>query len=225
MRLLILAASLFCVAIPASAQVRITLDVNDIVKSTFLTETNSDTIIDGLNANATQGKQFAARLIPGGSIGILTGTQVNGVHSAWGSTESWNGAQAEFTLQGYSGRHGLIVHTTGTAGMGIIGWSSTGAQALKAVQDTYFDSPALTVFRPGATAANNAPAFNVVSSTGVADLTRYEGSGGSSSVDHNAAIHPPHIPDVSAMSDSVYFSTTQSKLCYKDSSGAVHPLY
>jgi hypothetical protein len=34
-----------------------------------------------------------------------------------------------------------------------------------------------------------------------------------------------HLADGSAPVDTEYYSTTQSKLCYKDSGGTVHPLY
>lgn len=33
------------------------------------------------------------------------------------------------------------------------------------------------------------------------------------------------VGNVSAMNNSIYFSTDSSKLCYKDSSGATHDLY
>lgn len=53
---------------PASG-VKTKLDENTVVKSEFFTTPNADAIIDGLNAHASQGKQFASRLIPGGGGG------------------------------------------------------------------------------------------------------------------------------------------------------------
>ncbi len=36
---------------------------------------------------------------------------------------------------------------------------------------------------------------------------------------------PPHLADSIANNDSMYYSTTASKMVYKDSAGAVHNLY
>jgi hypothetical protein len=40
-----------------------------------------------------------------------------------------------------------------------------------------------------------------------------------------AYVNPVHAADSSAANDTIYFSTTQNKLCYKDSSGTVNTLY
>jgi len=46
------------------------------------------------------------------------------------------------------GYHGILGRTvTPIDGIGVIGWSSSGAAAVKAKQDTYFNSPALSVVR------------------------------------------------------------------------------
>ena len=39
------------------------------------------------------------------------------------------------------------------------------------------------------------------------------------------ALRPPHMADAVAPNDSVYYSTTASRLVYKDSLGAVHNLW
>lgn len=39
------------------------------------------------------------------------------------------------------------------------------------------------------------------------------------------SLKPPWMADTSAPNDSMYYSTTTSKLTYKDSSGTVHALY
>lgn len=41
----------------------------------------------------------------------------------------------------------------------------------------------------------------------------------------NGSIKPASMTDASAANDSIYYSTTQNKLCYKDSSGVSNPLY
>jgi len=41
----------------------------------------------------------------------------------------------------------------------------------------------------------------------------------------NGSIKPVHMADASALSDSLYYSTTGSKLTYKDPTGGVHALY
>lgn len=44
-------------------------------------------------------------------------------------------------------------------------------------------------------------------------------------VDENGAFQPPSLADNDANNNSVYYSTTQSKLVYKDNSGVVNDLY
>ena len=47
-------------------------------------------------------------------------------------------------------RHAIIARTpNATDGIALVGWSSSGASAVKATQDTHFTSPALTVWRDG----------------------------------------------------------------------------
>lgn len=41
----------------------------------------------------------------------------------------------------------------------------------------------------------------------------------------DGTIRPVHMADVSAPNDSIYYSTTSNKLCYKDSGGTVNALY
>jgi hypothetical protein len=226
--LIFAAAALLGLTPSVSAQVRLTLDVNDIVKSTFFTEANSDAFIDGINGNATQGKQFAMRLIPS-TGGGWTGAQATGVYLTGGAQESFNGVEATVTIEGYGTMHGLIVHTTGNEGMALICISDTGGPAVKCLQNNLFDYPANLTWRAGTTVSTDSAAREVHAPSGLADLDRWFGDGAgqtpSSSVDHFGAMHPPHVADTMALADSTYFSTTQSKLCYKDSSGAVHPLY
>ena len=46
-----------------------------------------------------------------------------------------------------------------------------------------------------------------------------------SNFDSNGAWQPPSLADSSANNNSIYFSTTQSRLVYKDSGGTVNNLY
>ena len=59
------------------------------------------------------------------------------------------------------------------------------------------------------------------------DLVQHQDHSGSvlSSVDKLGAFHPPQLADSAALNGSTYYSTTQSKLVYKDPSGVVNPLY
>jgi len=41
----------------------------------------------------------------------------------------------------------------------------------------------------------------------------------------DGTMQPVHMSDASAPNDSIYYSTTQAKLCYKDSGGTVHTMY
>jgi hypothetical protein len=61
-----------------------------------------------------------------------------------------------------------------------------------------------------------------------ADLFQAQDSGGnplSSLAKADGSFGPAHLSDSAASNDSVYYSTTQNKLVYKDSSGTVNPLY
>lgn len=54
-------------------------------------------------------------------------------------------------------RHALIARSPGPSdGVALVGWSSSGAAALKAKQDTYFTSPAVNVLRDGQFSSSNA---------------------------------------------------------------------
>lgn len=56
--------------------------------------------------------------------------------------------------------------------------------------------------------------------------TWYDGSGNPlSSIRPDGSWKPPALADSAAANDSLYYSTTASKLCYKDASGTVNPLY
>jgi hypothetical protein len=46
-----------------------------------------------------------------------------------------------------------------------------------------------------------------------------------SAIRSDGSWQPPHLADSAAANDSLYYSTTQSKLCYKDSGGTSNPLY
>jgi hypothetical protein len=68
--------------------------------------------------------------------------------------------------------HAVIARTPNpTDGIALVGWSSSGAAGVKAVQDTYFTSPTLTAWRDlslGATDLNTTPAVLVATSNGSA---------------------------------------------------------
>lgn len=209
----------------ARGQVKFTLDLHDIIKSTFFTESNADAIVDGLNANVTQGKQFNVRLVPGGSGGVLVGTQAAGSRLSWGSVETFAGQAAAVSVQNYQTQNGLDVHVTGTGGIAIIGESDTGAAAAKFVQTTRYDFPCAFIWRSAATGSSDAALIDL-KSPGVADLIRLENASTPQTIlDVLGSVHPPHLADSAAQNDSEYFSTTAGKMCYKDSGGAVHPLY
>jgi hypothetical protein len=60
-----------------------------------------------------------------------------------------------------------------------------------------------------------------------ADLLQFQNSSNSSlsGIDSTGAFRPPSLADSSANNGTIYYSTTQSKLVYKDSSGTVNNLY
>lgn len=67
--------------------------------------------------------------------------QVNNSGLIFGSVDGM------LTVQGRD-NHAIVARTPNpTDGIAVVGWSSSGAAALKAKQDTFFNSPALTVWR------------------------------------------------------------------------------
>ena len=60
-----------------------------------------------------------------------------------------------------------------------------------------------------------------------ANLTEWQNSAGSvlSAVKSDGSIQPASLADSAATNNSIYFSTTASKLVYKDSTGTVNNLY
>jgi hypothetical protein len=61
----------------------------------------------------------------------------------------WNGLDSTACIEADGSKHGLMVHTSGTQGSAIIGYSQSGAPGLLFAQDTNFDSPAVMIERTG----------------------------------------------------------------------------
>ena len=86
-----------------------------------------------LTLNGTM--RTTANVSDGGKI------QVNNTGIIFGSVDGM------LTVQG-SENHAIVARTPNPSdGIAVVGWSSSGAAALKAKQDTYFNSPTLTVWR------------------------------------------------------------------------------
>jgi hypothetical protein len=66
--------------------------------------------------------------------------------------------------------HAIVARTPNPSdGIALVGWSSSGAAGVKAVQDTYFNSPALTVWRDlsqGSSGLENSAGLLVATSNG-----------------------------------------------------------
>ncbi len=81
----------------------------------------------------------------------------------------FGGVEAMLTVQGRN-NHAVIARTPApTDGIALVGWSSSGAAGVKAVQDTYFTSPTLTAWRDlsvGATGLEATPGLLVATSGG-----------------------------------------------------------
>jgi hypothetical protein len=60
-----------------------------------------------------------------------------------------------------------------------------------------------------------------------ANLSEWQDNNGNplSSIKFNGSYAPPSLADSAAANNSIYYSTTQSKLCYKDPGGVSNPLY
>jgi hypothetical protein len=78
------------------------------------------------------------------------------------------------TVQGRD-NHAIVARTPNpTDGIAVVGWSSSGAAGVKAAQDTYFTSPALTAWRDlslGASGLEFTPGLLVATSGGTAGQT------------------------------------------------------
>jgi hypothetical protein len=83
----------------------------------------------------------------------------------------FSGIDGMLTVQGRD-NHAIVARTPNPSdGIALVGWSSSGAAAVKAKQDSYFTSPALTVWRNlslGNSDFSNTPAVLVAASDGTA---------------------------------------------------------
>lgn len=99
-----------------------------------------------------------------GGTGDSTGkVQINSYGTIFGGVDSM------LAVQGRN-NHAVIARTpTPSDGIALVGWSSSGAAGVKAVQDTYFTSPTLTAWRDlslGATGLEATPGLLVATSGG-----------------------------------------------------------
>jgi len=115
-------------------------------------DTNSMLTLTGL-------MRTSASVSDGGKV------QVNNTGIIFGSVDGM------LTVQG-SDNHAIVARTPNpTDGIAVVGWSSSGAAAVKAKQDTYFNSPALTVWRDlslGTSYFETTPGILVASAGGTA---------------------------------------------------------
>ena len=99
----------------------------------------------------------APRDMAGGKI------QINNSGIIFGSVDGM------LTVQGRN-NHAIVARTPNPSdGIALVGWSSSGAAGVKAVQDTYFNSPALTVWRDlsqGSSGLGNSAGLLVATSNG-----------------------------------------------------------
>ena len=82
----------------------------------------------------------------------------------------FGGVDGMLTVQGRN-NHAIVARTPNPSdGIALVGWSSSGAAGVKAVQDTYFNSPALTVWRDlsqGSSGLENSAGLLVATSNGL----------------------------------------------------------
>lgn len=101
----------------------------------------------------------------GGGSGNDGKVQVNNSGITYGSVDGM------LTVQGRN-NHAIVARTPSPSdGIAVVAWSSSGAPAVKAVQDTHFTSPALTVWRDlsyGTTNIENTPGILVAANGGSA---------------------------------------------------------
>lgn len=132
---------------------------------------------------------------------------------------AWNGLTSPFVFQSNGGGDlcftpvinsplvGIVVKSSGRVGLGIVS-----PQGKLHVTPEAAATPALVT-------------QCLASQTG--NLLECRDSGGTplTYIRPTGGIKPAWISDANAANDSIYYSTTQSKLVYKDSSGVVNPLY
>jgi hypothetical protein len=104
-----------------------------------------------------------------GLMRTTAGSGTNGQVQVNNSGITFGTVSGMLTVTGQN-NHAVIARTQNpTDGIALVGWSSSGASAVKAVQDTYFNSPALTVWRDlsqGSSGLGNSAGLLVATSNG-----------------------------------------------------------
>ena len=104
-----------------------------------------------------------------GLMRTTAGSGTNGQVQVNNSGITFGTVSGMLTVTGQN-NHAVIARTQNpTDGIALVGWSSSGASAVKAVQDTYFNSPALTVWRDlsqGSSGLENSAGLLVATSNG-----------------------------------------------------------
>jgi len=126
--------------------------------------------------NATTGAVNGGLVISANNTLTINGTLRTGTPTVLlDSTAGINfGTVGSALLVTGKNRHAIIARTpNATDGIALVGWSSSGASAVKATQDTHFTSPALTVWRDTnlGGALTNSPGV-LVAATGAAASTQ-----------------------------------------------------
>jgi hypothetical protein len=104
-----------------------------------------------------------------GLMRTTAGSGTNGQVQVNNSGITFGSVSGMLTVTGQN-NHAVIARTPNpTDGIALVGWSSSGAAGVKAVQDTYFTSPTLTAWRDlslGATGMEATPGLLVATSGG-----------------------------------------------------------
>jgi hypothetical protein len=109
-----------------------------------------------------------------GLMRTTAGSDTNGQVQINNSGITFGGVTGMLTVTGQN-NHAVVARTTNpTDGIALVGWSSSGAAGVKAVQDTYFTSPTLTAWRDlsnGDIDLGTTPGLLVATSGGTAGQT------------------------------------------------------
>lgn len=143
-------------------------------QTTAVTKNSNNNQITG---NLVFGNSKTLEFRPDSFLNVLGTLRTGGSGESTGKVQinnfgyTFNNVDAMLTVQGRNNHAILARSSLTTDGIALAAWSSSGAAAVKAKQDTYFTSPALTVWRNlslGSSSFDATPAVLVAASEGSA---------------------------------------------------------
>lgn len=160
-----------------STLILIALNCGVFAQTTAVTKNSNTNQITG-NLVIGENRQISfepnSALMLNGMMRTTAGSDANGQVQINNSGITFGNVSGMLTVTAQN-NHAVVARTnTPTDGIAVVGWSSSGAAGVKAVQDTYFSSPTLTAWRDlsnGDSYLNTTPGLLVATSGGTASQT------------------------------------------------------